>query len=80
MLHSIIIIIINIMIIIIIIIIGISFMQGIYAYIPEKNTVSLGKPCCSYSDVTIDGAHIASSCVDSIVYLRQHFPKYMCSA
>jgi hypothetical protein len=22
--------------------------------------------CCSYSDVTIYGAHIASSCVDSI--------------
>jgi hypothetical protein len=29
-----------------------------------------GTLCCNYSDVTIHGAHIASSCVDSIVFLR----------
>jgi len=54
-------------IIIIIIILGISCMRGIYTYIPETNYVPL---CCNYSDVTIHGAYIASSCVDSIVSLR----------
>ena len=29
-----------------------------------------GTLCCSYSDVTTHGAHIASFCVDSIVSLR----------
>ena len=29
-----------------------------------------GKLCCNYSDVTIHGAYIATSCVDSIVSLR----------
>ena len=55
---------------IIIIILGIFFMQGIYTYIPETNHVPREHCVCSYSDVTIHGAHIASSCVDSIVYLR----------
>ena len=64
------IIIIIIIIIIIVIILGISFMQGIYTYIPETNHVSREHLCCSYSDVTIHGAYIASSCVDSIVSLR----------
>ena len=47
--------------IIIIIILGISFMQDIYTYIPEKNHVPRDTLCCNYSDVTIDGAYIASS-------------------
>ena len=55
--------------IIIIIILGISFMQGIYTYIPETNHVPR-EQCCNYRDVTIHGAHIASSCIDSIVSLR----------
>jgi hypothetical protein len=68
-----------IIIIIIIIILGISFMQGIYTYIPEANHVPReGTWCCSYSDVTIHGVHIVSSCVDSIVSLCYHFPK-MCA-
>ena len=50
-----------IIIIIIIIILGISFMQGIYTYISEKNHVPRDTLCCNYSDVTIDGAYIASS-------------------
>jgi hypothetical protein len=58
------------MFIIIIIILGISFMQGMYTYILETNHVPRETLCCSYSDVTIHGAHIASSCVDSIVSLH----------
>jgi hypothetical protein len=54
-------------------------MQGIYTYIPETNYVPR-EHCCNYSDVTIHGAHIASSCVDSIISLRYHFPQYVCSA
>jgi len=41
-------------------------MQGIYTYIPETNHV----PREHYCDVTIHGAYIASSYVDSIVSLR----------
>jgi len=51
--------------IIIIIILSISFMQGIYTYIPETNHVPR-EQCV----VTMHGAYIASSCVDSIVSLR----------
>ena len=40
-----------------------------YTYIPETNHVPR-EHCCSYSDVTIHGAYIASFCVDSIVSLR----------
>jgi uncharacterized integral membrane protein len=54
-----------IIIIIIIIILGISFMQGIYIYIPETNHVPR-----EHRVAAIHGAHIASSCVDSIVSLR----------
>jgi len=46
--------------IIIIIIIIISFMQGIYTYIPETN----------YSVVTISSAYIVSFSVESIVLLH----------
>jgi hypothetical protein len=35
-----------------------------------RQTISQGTLCCSYSDVTIHGAHIASSCVDSISTFR----------
>ena len=59
----------TIIVIIIIIILGISFMQGIYTYIPETNHVPR-EHCCNYSDVTIHGVYIASSCVDYIVSLR----------
>jgi hypothetical protein len=34
-----------------------------------RQTICLGKTVLSYSGVTIHGAHIASSCVDSIVSL-----------
>ena len=70
-------IIIIIIFIIIIIIIIISFMQGIFTYIPETNHVPREY---SYSVIAIYGAYIASSCVGSIVLLRYHFPKYVCSA
>ena len=56
--------------IIIIIILGISFMQGIYTYIPETNDVPREHLYCNYRDVTIHGAYIASSCVNSIVSLH----------
>ena len=42
--------------------------------------MSLGIQCCSYSVVTIHGAYIVSSSVESIVLLHQYFPKYVCSA
>jgi len=58
----------NILNIIIIIIIIISFMQGIYTYIPETNHVP--REYSSYSVITIYGVYIASSCFGSIVLLR----------
>jgi hypothetical protein len=49
-----------------------SFMQGIYTYIPETNHVprEYHVQCFSYSVVTIYGAYIASSCFGSVVLLR----------
>jgi len=52
------------MYIIIIIIITISFMQGIYTYIPATNYVP------SYPVVTLHGAYIVSFSVESIVLLH----------
>ena len=49
-------------------------------------TYSRDKPCpqaihcCNYSVFVVYGASISSSCVGSFVLLRQHFPKYVCSA
>ena len=57
------------LIIIIIIIIIISFMQGIYTYIPEINYVPR-EQCCSYCIVTIHGAYIISSSVEFIALLH----------
>jgi hypothetical protein len=57
-------------IIIIILIIIISFMQGIYTYIPETNYVPREYSVCSYSVVTIHGACIFSFSVESIVLLH----------
>ena len=42
-------------------------MQGIYTYIPETNNVPREY---SYSVVVINGAHIVSSSVESIVLLH----------
>ena len=56
------------MIIIIIIIIIISFMQGIYTYIPETNHVP--REYSVSAILTICGVYIASSCVGTIVLLR----------
>ena len=39
-----------------------------------------GIHCYSYSVFVVYGASISSSCVGSFVLLRQHFPKYVCSA
>jgi hypothetical protein len=50
-------------------------MQGIYTYIPETNHVPR-----EHCVAAIHGAYIASSCVDSIVSLRKHFPNCVCSA
>ena len=63
----------------IIIIIIISFVQGIYTYIPETNC-PYGIQCCSYSVVTIHGAYIVCSSIESVVLLHQYFPQYVCSA
>ena len=65
--------------IIIIIIIIISFMQGIYTYIPETKLVP-SEYSVSAIVITIYGAYIDSSCVGSIVLLSQHFTKYVYSA
>ena len=59
-----------IIIIIIVIIIIISFMQGIYTYIPETNHVPREYSIFSYSVISIYGAYIASSCVVTILLLR----------
>jgi hypothetical protein len=59
-----------IIIIIIIIILGISFVQGIYTYIPETNYVPREHRVCSYS-VTIHGAYIA------IYYYYYYYPRYL---
>jgi hypothetical protein len=45
-------------------------MQGIYTHIPETKHVPREHCVCSYSDVTIYGAYIASSSVNFIVSLR----------
>ena len=50
-------------------VIDISVMQGVYIYIPETNHVPRDTLCCSYSGVTIHGAQIVSSCVDSFSML-----------
>ena len=42
--------------------------------------MSLGIQCGSYSVVTIHGAYIISSSVESIVLLHKYFPQYLCSA
>jgi len=52
------------------IIIIISFMHGIYTYIPETNYVPRELQCCSYSVVTIHVAYIVSFSVGSIVLLH----------
>ena len=44
-------------------------MQGIYTYIPETNYIPR-EQSCSYSLVTIHGANIVSSSVESIVLLH----------
>ena len=59
------------LIIIIIIIIIISFMQGIYTYIPETNYVPREySVAASSSVVTIHGAYIVSFSVESTVLLH----------
>jgi hypothetical protein len=45
-------------------------MQGVYTYIPETHHVPREHCVANYSDVTIHGAYIARSCVDSVVSLR----------
>jgi len=60
---------IRVYIIIIMFIIIISFMQGIYTYIPETNSI-LGIQFCSYFVVSIHGAYIVSYSVQSIVLLH----------
>ena len=50
-------------------IIIISFMQGIYTYIPETNHVPR-EYSVSGIVITIYGVYIASSCVGTIVLLR----------
>jgi len=55
--------------IIIIIIIIISFMQGIYTYIPETNYVPREYSVAAIV-VTIHGAYIVSFSVESIVFLH----------
>jgi hypothetical protein len=45
-------------------------MQATCTHIPETNHDPREQCVGNYSDVTIQGAHIASSCVDSIVSLR----------
>jgi hypothetical protein len=54
---------------IIIVILGISFMQGIYTYIPQTNHVPR-EHCVATILVTIHGVHIASSRVDPPLSLR----------
>jgi MFS-type transporter involved in bile tolerance (Atg22 family) len=65
-----------IIIIIIIIAITISFMQGIYTYIPETNHVPK-----EYNVAAILSLLFMApvSCVGSNVLLHQHFPKGVCS-
>ena len=67
-----IIIIINIIIIIIIII---SFMQGIYTYIPETNYVPREY---SVAAILLLLFMVLISLVESIVLLHQYFPQYVC--
>jgi len=65
-------IIIIIIIIIVVVIIIISFMQGIYSYIPEINYVprEYSVAATTYSVVTIYGAYIVSFSVESNVFLH----------
>jgi hypothetical protein len=56
-----------------------SFMQGIYACIPETNHVPKQYNVAA-TVATVYGAHITSCCVGSNVLLHQNFPKYVCSA
>ena len=62
-------IIIIIIIVIIIIIIIISFMQGVYTYIPQTNHVPR-EYSVSAIVINIYGVYVASSCVGTIVLLH----------
>ena len=64
-------------IIIIIIIISISFMQGIYTYIPETNHVPREHFVTAILVLLFMVRISLVPCVDSIVSLRLHFPKYV---
>jgi len=75
----IIIIIIIITIIIIVVIIIISFMQGIYTYIPEANYVPREYSVASILLLLLNGAYIVSFSVESVVFLHKYFTKYVCS-
>jgi hypothetical protein len=54
-----------------------SFMQGIYPYIPDKQTLSLTTQCHSHS---VYGAQYTSCCVGSNALIHQHFQQSVCSA
>ena len=55
-------------------------MQGTYAHIPETNYVPREYSVAAVLLLTIHGAYIVSSSVESIVLLLQYFPNYVCSA
>jgi hypothetical protein len=62
-----------IIIIIIIVVINYPWYLPYAAYLhlySRDKTYPKGTPCCSYSGVTIHGAHIASSCIDFFLSLR----------
>jgi hypothetical protein len=69
----------SIIMIIIIIIITISFMQGIYTYIPETNNVPKEYNVAAFLSLLF---MVPISVVPALtnVLLHQHFPQYVCSA
>ena len=51
-----------------------------YLYLYSRDKLCpQGIQCCNCSVVTIHGAYIISSSVESIVLLHQYFPQYMCA-
>jgi len=73
----IIIIIIIIIIVVVVGILGISFMQGIYTYIPETNHVPR-EHCVAGIPVLL--FMVLISLVPALTPLYLHFPQYVCSA
>jgi hypothetical protein len=65
----------------IIMIITISFMQGIYTYIPETNHIPKEyNVAAMFSLLFIVPISLAPALALMYVLLHQHFPKYVCSA